>query len=90
MENKFEIDRQTLIHLLDHYRSYLLQKYPKRLVTQAFRVELQRELDAYQQLQAKRETYFIWKMPVKVLADSITSNIDVEPAVEVSILDKKR
>jgi hypothetical protein len=84
-KNIIEVDRRTLISLLDHYRDMLVTKFPTRLITNAFKETLQRELDAYQQKKAKTESFFIWKIPMRVLTNPRTCDVDVEPAVEVKI-----
>jgi hypothetical protein len=62
---------------LDHYRDYLLVKYKTRFLTPAFMEILQNDLEQYQKLQAKRETNPVWQVPVKVIGDARTNNIDV-------------
>lgn len=84
-KNIIEVDRRTLVSLLDHYRDMLVKKYPSRLITNSFKETLQRELDTYQQSKSRTESFFIWRIPVRVLTDARTCNVDVEPAVELKI-----
>ena len=82
----------NLLHLekaLDHYRDYLLSKYKNRFLTRAFMEQLQNDLDQYQQYQSKRESNSVWKVPVKVMGDARTNNIDVTYKDHIIIKEPK-
>ena len=87
MEDKLEItvSRLHLVMVLDHYRDYLLLKHPNRFLTASFMETLQKELEAYQILKAKRESSKVWRVPVKIIGQAATNNIDVTVADNVKL-----
>lgn len=80
---EFTVSKMHLTKMLDHYRDMLLIKYPTRFLTPAFMEILQEDLQKYQMANAKRETNIVWRIPVKVVGDSKTNNIDVDVAENV-------
>lgn len=83
---EYTVSRLHLQKMLDHYRDTLIIKHPSRFLTPAFMETLQRELDNYQAFNAKRETNPVWRVPVKVLGDARTGNIDVTVADNIKLV----
>jgi hypothetical protein len=74
---EFTVRRSHVDSVLNHYRDRLIQKHSKPFITLAFLEMLQQDTDQYQLIQRKRETNVVWRIPVKVIGDARTSNIDV-------------
>lgn len=87
MEEKleFNVNPYHVEKMLDHYRDMLLVKYPRRFLTPAFMLEMQMALDDYRAKMMKRENNEVWRMPVKVIGDARTNNIDVTLADNVTV-----
>ena len=82
---EYTVSRLHLEKMLNHYRDTLILKHPNRFLTPAFMEILQKELNEYQAFNAKRETNPVWKIPVKILGDARTGNIDVTVADNVKL-----
>jgi hypothetical protein len=75
---EYAVNPLHLERALNHYRDYLLIKYKNnRFLTPAFMETLQNDIDQYQLFQSKRESNLVWKVPVKVIGDARTNNVDV-------------
>lgn len=83
---EFTVSRLHMEKALDHYRDHLLQKYPNRFLTAAFMHTMETYLNQYQKYLAQRETNVVWRVPVKILGDARTNNIDVTVADNVNLI----
>jgi len=82
---EYTVSRFHLESALNHYRDTLIIKYPSRFITPAFKETCQNFLNEYQVSQSKRETNPVWRVPVKLLCEARTSNIDVTVADNVKL-----
>ena len=83
---EYTVSRFHLEKALDHYRDTLILKFPHRFITPAFVETCQNFLNDYQGKMAKRETNPVWRVPVKLLCDARTSNIDVTTADNIKLI----
>ena len=72
------VSQRTLISALDYYRDRLMLAFPARIPSPAAILEMERFLDKVQISQTFKETAAVWHIPVKLLVDKTTCNIDVD------------